>query len=100
MTAGWQLALAGLIVEIVVGATVPGILVASKLAISLPDRALRLALGAVLLFSGIQLAPEVGAVTLAAGVFLAALAVLGGRLRARRHAPAAVALGTHESAPL
>jgi uncharacterized protein len=79
--------------------SIPGILVASKLAISLPDRGLRIALGAVLLFSGIELAPKVGAVTLGAGVFLAALVVLVGRLRAHRR-PAAVALRRHQGAPL
>jgi uncharacterized protein len=79
-TAGWLL----------VG-SIPGILLASKLAISVPDRWLRLALGAVLLFSGLELAPTVGAVTLAAGVSLVALLALAGRLRAARRVVGRVA---------
>jgi len=72
-TAGWLLL-----------GSIPGILVSSKLAIRVPDRELRLALGAVLLFSGIELAPKVGFVTVVAGTAIVGLLVLAARLRARR----------------
>ena len=80
-TAGWLL----------VG-SVPGILVSSKLAVRVPDRALRIALGAVLLASGIELAPKVGAATLAAGMLLVALLAGTARLRARRREVASLPL--------
>ena len=80
-TAGWLL----------VG-SVPGILVSSKLAVRVPDRALRIALGAVLLASGIELAPKVGAATLAAGMLLVALLAGAARLRARRREVASLPL--------
>jgi hypothetical protein len=76
-TAGWLLL-----------GSIPGIVIASKLAVTLPDRGLRLALGAVLLFSGIELAPQAGAVTVVVGTSLVVLLVLAGRLREARR-PAA-----------
>ena len=79
-TAGWLLL-----------GSLPGILLSSRLAVSVPDRALRLALGAVLLFSGIELAPKAGAVTLAAAVLLIAVLAGATRLRARRRAAEEVA---------
>ena len=79
-TAGWLLL-----------GSLPGILLSSRLAVSVPDRALRLALGAVLLFSGIELAPKAGGATLAAGVLLVAVLAGAARLRARRREAEAAA---------
>jgi hypothetical protein len=64
--------------------SIPGILLSSGLAVRVPDRSLRLALGAVLVFSGVQLAPAAGALTLSAGTLLAGLLLLAARIRAGR----------------
>ena len=78
-TAGWLLL-----------GSLPGILLSSRLAVSVPDRALRIALGAVLLFSGIELAPKAGAATLAVGAALVAILAGAATLRARRREAGAV----------
>jgi uncharacterized protein len=80
-TAGWLLL-----------GSIPGILISSKLAVTVPDRALRLALGAVLLFSGLELAPQAGAVTAVVVTSLVVLLVVVGRRREARRLAADASL--------
>jgi uncharacterized protein len=72
-TAGWLLL-----------GSIPGVLLSSNLAVRVPDRRLRFALGAVLLLSGIELAPRAGLVTLGVATSLVCALMLAARLRAAR----------------